>query len=169
MSGFTAFAAIVAITVLFGRRLIRLAAKVPIRGSIPGPPDGRAPRFTLFHGARILLSAESSGGNSMSTRTARDRSRSRIGAFVFVVLAAVMIASPSSDGRAGTSTYSIDLHRIGAGGGSLRNACYRLSGSVGQPAPGYSSGATLSVDAGFWPAVAIDQPDQLFFSGFEGC
>lgn len=80
------------------------------------------------------------------------------------------MASSSPDGRAGTpSGYRIDVHRIGSGSGTLRNACYRLQGSVGQPAPGYSSGATLSVNAGFWPAVATDHPDQLFFSGFEGC
>lgn len=105
----------------------------------------------------------------MNIQSARDRSRSRSGTFVLVALATALIASPSSDGRAVASTYSIDIHRISAGGGSLRNACYRLSGSVGQPAPGYSSAATFSVNAGFWPAVAVDRPDQLFFSGFEGC
>lgn len=105
----------------------------------------------------------------MNIRTARGRNRSRIGVFVLVALATALIASPSSDSRAGTSTYRIDIHRISAGGAALRNACYRLSGSVGQPAPGYSSGATLSVNAGFWPAVAVDRPDQLFFSGFQGC
>ncbi|MBN8742377.1 MAG: hypothetical protein BGP24_01885 [Lysobacterales bacterium 69-70] len=105
----------------------------------------------------------------MNTRTARDRSRSRTGAFVLVALAAALTVSPSSDSRAGTATYRIDIHRISAGGGSLHNACYRLDGSVGQPAPGYSNGATLSVNAGFWPAVAVDRPDQLFFSGFQGC
>jgi len=107
----------------------------------------------------------------MNTRTALGRSRSRTGAFALVAIATALIASPSSAGRADTSTsaYSIDIHRIGTGGASMRNACYRLSGSVGQPAPGYSSGATLSVNAGLWPAVAVDRPDQLLFSSFEGC
>lgn len=112
----------------------------------------------------------------MNIRITRDQSRSRAGAFALVALATALIASPSSDGRAGTSastststsTYSIDIHRIGTGG-SARNACYRLSGSVGQPAPGYSGGATLSVNAGFWPAVAVERPDQMFFNSFEEC
>ena len=105
----------------------------------------------------------------MNIRNARDRFRPRTGAFVLAVLAAALTVSPASDSRAGTTPYRSDIHRISAGGGSLRNACDRLSGSVGQPAPGYSSGATLSVNAGFWPAVAVDRPDQLFFSGFQGC
>jgi hypothetical protein len=105
----------------------------------------------------------------MNTRTTRGRSRSRAGVVALVILATALIASPSSAGRAGTSNYSIDIHHIGAGGAALRNSCYRLAGSVGQPAPGYSSGATLSVNAGFWPAVAVDRPDQMFFNSFEGC
>jgi len=105
----------------------------------------------------------------MTHHRARDRSRSRTGAFALAALATALIVLPSSSGLAGASTYSIDIHRISAGGGSLRNACYRLSGSVGQPAPGYSSGTTYSVNAGLWPAVAVDRPDQLFFSGLESC
>jgi hypothetical protein len=105
----------------------------------------------------------------MTIHNDRDRSRSRSGAFALVALATALIVSPSSVGHAGTSTYSIDIHRFSAGGGSLRNDCYRLSGTVGQAAPGYSSGATYSVNAGFWPAVAVESPDQLFFSGFQGC
>lgn len=106
----------------------------------------------------------------MKIHGSRGRFRSRWGAFAPVALAAALVVAPSSAGLAGTpSTYSIDIHRISTGGGSLRNACYRLSGSVGQPAPGYSSAATYSVNAGFWPAVAVERPDQLFFSGLEGC
>lgn len=105
----------------------------------------------------------------MNVQSPRGRSRSRSSAFALFVFAAVLTVAPSSAGLAGSSTYSIDIHRISAGGGSLRNACYRLSGSVGQPAPGYSSATTYSVNAGFWPAVAVERPDQLFFSGLEGC
>ncbi len=128
-----------------------------------GRPDSRYLTVTVYS------PPPNPQGESMNIRTARGRSRSRIGAVVLAALAAALTVSPSSDSRAGTSTYSIDIHRISAGGGSLRNACYRLSGSVGQPAPGYSGGTTLSVNAGFWPAVAVDRPDQLFFSGFQGC
>lgn len=105
----------------------------------------------------------------MKIHSERGRSRSRIGALAIGALATALAFAPSSAGLAGSSTYSIDIHRISAGGGSLRNACYRLSGSVGQPAPGYSGATTYSVNAGFWPAVAVARPDQLFFSGLEGC
>lgn len=105
----------------------------------------------------------------MTIQTAHGRSRPRMGAYALVALATALIVSPSSVGSAGPSTYSIDIHRISTGGGSMRNACYRMSGSIGQPAPGYSSSATFSVNAGFWPAVAADQSDQLFFSSFQGC
>lgn len=105
----------------------------------------------------------------MENRTSRRRARLRVPALVLAALAA-LIATPSPDSRAGTiPTYRIDFHRLSAGSGSLRNACYRLVGSVGQPAPGYSSGPTYAVVAGFMPAAIVDRPDQLFFSGFEGC
>jgi hypothetical protein len=86
-----------------------------------------------------------------------------------LAFAIALFASPSSETRAGTPTYHIDFHRISAGGGLLRNSCYRLDGSIGQPAPGYSSGPTMTLVAGFQPAGIVDRPDQLFFSGFEGC
>jgi hypothetical protein len=99
------------------------------------------------------------------------RRRARIGMPALALSSALaLVMSPSSDTRAGTTpTYSIDFHRVSAGGGSLRNSCFRLDGSIGQPAPGYSSGPTLTLVAGFQPAGIIDRPDQLFFSGFEGC
>jgi hypothetical protein len=106
----------------------------------------------------------------MDNHTSRKRVRLRMPALVLVACATVLMASPSSDSHAGTTpTYRIDFHRISAGGGSSRNACYRLDGSVGQPAPGYSSGPTFTVVAGFMPAAIVDRPDSLFFSGFEGC
>lgn len=105
----------------------------------------------------------------MENRPSRRRDRLRVFALALAALTA-LIAAPSRESRAGTTpTYSIDFHRISAGGGSLRNACYRLVGSVGQPAPGYSSGPTYTVVAGFMPVAIVERPDQLFFSGFEGC
>jgi hypothetical protein len=105
----------------------------------------------------------------MENCTSRRRARLRAPVLALAALAA-LLAAPSPDSRAGTTpTYRIDFHRVSAGGGSLRNACYRLVGSVGQPAPGYSSGPTYAVVAGFMPAAIVDRPDQLFFSGFEGC
>jgi hypothetical protein len=68
-----------------------------------------------------------------------------------------------------TPTYSIDFYVISSGGSSLKNSCFRLSGTIGQPAPGYSSGAIFSLIAGYWqPAVAVAS-DEIFYNGFEGC
>ncbi len=84
---------------------------------------------------------------------------------------ALTFAVPWSDLSAGTTpTYSIDFHYIGAAGGTVRGNCVRLSGTLGQTAPGYSSGSTNSVVAGFWLAAPREGQDQMFFNGFEkGC
>lgn len=105
--------------------------------------------------------------------TNRFRARSRAG-WAMPALAALTMAAvtalPWSDGHAGTTpTYSIDFHRISSGGSALRSHCYRLAGSVGQAAPGYSSGSTISIVGGFWLAAPIEDQDQMFFNGFEGC
>lgn len=70
-------------------------------------------------------------------------------------------------------TYSVDFHAISVGGAPVGNSCFHLSGTLAQPAPGYSvtsSGApTYSVYAGFWAAKAATGPDDVFFAGFEAC
>ena len=72
--------------------------------------------------------------------------------------------------RAGTPpTYSIDFFAISAGGNTLRGNCYRLSGTVGQPAPGYSSGSIESLIAGYWQPAPTAATDEIFFNGFQGC
>jgi hypothetical protein len=100
------------------------------------------------------------------------RTRRRI-ALALPVLAAAALATIAlrwSDTHAGTvPAYSINFHTISSGGASLRNSCFRLSGTVGQPAPGYSSGTSDYVIAGFWPAAPTTGLDEIFFNGFEGC
>ena len=98
--------------------------------------------------------------------------RLRVGSTVPVLLALASMAAitaMSSDTRAGTPPiYSINFHTISAGGGALRGNCFRLSGTVGQTAPGYSSGSIYSLIAGFW-APPIQASDEIFFNGFQGC
>jgi len=99
--------------------------------------------------------------------------RMRVGPAVASAIALVML-TPVSTGRAGVFIpYSIDFHTISSGGSSLRNSCFRLTGTVGQAAPGYSSttsGAPLySVYAGFWSAAPVATSDEIFFTGFEDC
>jgi hypothetical protein len=85
-----------------------------------------------------------------------------------------IIAFRAPDVRADVlPTYSIDVHVITAGGTALRDSCFHLSGTLAQPAPGYSasnSGAPMySVYAGFWSAMVAMSPDAVFFTGFEEC
>jgi hypothetical protein len=101
------------------------------------------------------------------------RTRLRI-RLVLPVLAAMtataVTATRWSDTHAGTiPPYSINFHTISSGGSSLRNSCFLLSGTVGQTAPGYSSGTTEYVIAGFWPAAPTTGLDVIFFNGFERC
>jgi len=85
------------------------------------------------------------------------------------------IATGSLDSRAGVllPSYSIDFHTISAGGNTLRNNCFSLSGTVGQAAPGYSTTTsgmpTYSVYAGFWSAAPLTGLDEIFFTGFQEC
>ena len=75
-----------------------------------------------------------------------------------------------SDARAGTApTYSITFYAISTGGNTLRGSCYGLSGTLGQAAPGYSSGSIESLIAGYWQPAPIVATDEIFFNGFEGC
>src|SRR5512141_125477 len=88
-------------------------------------------------------------------------------------LAMMVLASTAalrwSDARAGTPTYSIDFYVMGNGGHTLQGNCFRLSGTVGQPAPGYSSGSIESLIAGYWQPAPIVAVDEIFFNGFQGC
>jgi hypothetical protein len=101
------------------------------------------------------------------------RTRLRVGLALPVLAAAALttaIAMRWSDTHAGTvPVYSINFHTISSGGGSLRNSCFHLTGTVGQPAPGYSSGTSDYVIAGFWPAAPTTGLDDIFFNGFQGC
>jgi hypothetical protein len=79
------------------------------------------------------------------------------------------IAALPADSRADASTYSIDFHTISAGGNALRGNCYRLSGTVAQVAPGYSSEGIYSLIAGYWQPALTSATDEIFFNGFEVC
>ena len=92
-----------------------------------------------------------------------------------LLLAAALVcvsAVPWSDTRAQSSPPAIDFHLISSGGGKLlRNSCFHLNGTIGQPAPGYSSATTppVSVNAGFQAAAPTTNRDEIFFNGFEEC
>jgi hypothetical protein len=89
-----------------------------------------------------------------------------------VVAMALMCATalhwPDARGAA-NPTYRIDFHVIGAGGHLLLGTCFRLSGTVGQPAPGYSSGSIYALIAGYWVKTDAADSDEIFYNGFEDC
>lgn len=87
------------------------------------------------------------------------------------LLAAALVcvaAAPWSDTQAQASAPSVDLHLLDSGGKKLTNPCFRLTGTIGQAAPGYSSSATYSINAGFLAATPTSH-DEIFFNGFEVC
>ena len=96
-----------------------------------------------------------------------------------LLLAAALVcvtAVPWSDTQAQTASLSIKFHVIDAAHKqTLRSSCFHLNGSIGQPAPGYSSAPgnvsepPVSVNAGFQAAAPTKNRDEIFFNGFEEC
>jgi hypothetical protein len=101
----------------------------------------------------------------------RARLRAKFGVPVLTATAlACVVSVPWSDTNAQpTPPPSINIHLISSGASQMRSNCFRVSGTIGQAAPGYSSGGGYSVLAGYWPAVSTIQADEIFSNGFEGC
>jgi hypothetical protein len=91
------------------------------------------------------------------------------GSALLAAILACIAAIPWSDTQAQSSAMSIDPQVVDSGGKTLGNSCYRLSGAVGQPVPGYSSSGTYSISAGFVAVTPTTTRDEIFFNGFEGC
>jgi hypothetical protein len=109
----------------------------------------------------------------MKKRHLRTHSRVRIGLPVLIAITVVGVcALPWSDSRAQATLATppaINFHIISAGGKALHNSCFRLAGTLGQAAPGYLSGISDSLIAGFWSAAPTTGLDEIYFNGFEDC
>lgn len=81
---------------------------------------------------------------------------------------ALALASTYASAQA-QPTYSINFYAISTGAMTLTNRCFRLSGAIGEPAPGYSSDLVYSLYAGFWATAIARGADEIFFAGFEEC
>lgn len=83
-----------------------------------------------------------------------------------LLLAATLTRAASAPAAEG---YVIERHAIHAGGTSRASGGdYELSGTAGQPAPGPSSGAGYTLEAGFlWP-LQVAPSEGVFGDGFEG-
>lgn len=99
----------------------------------------------------------------------RRRARASVRLLAAAFLVAGVCAMPHSDVRAQASPPAIAFHFIGAGEHSRSNFCYRLSASVAQAAPGYSSGSSNFIIAGFQAVSQTVIQDEIFFNGFEDC
>jgi hypothetical protein len=53
--------------------------------------------------------------------------------------------------------YSIDWYSIGGGGGTSTGGVYSVSGTIGRPALGKSTGGNYSLESGFWSIVTVLQ------------
>ena len=85
-----------------------------------------------------------------------------------VLLPALATAWPQS--LFADSGFALDAQLVDAGSAmTIGNSCSRLAASIGQPAPGSSSGGGFVLDAGFWAIASTGGDDTLFFDGFEGC
>ena len=93
------------------------------------------------------------------------------GLAVLAVTLLSALATPGSAVRAAVrATNAINFRAISSGGHAMHNRCYRLSGTLGQVAPGYSSGVNASAMAGFGgAAMPSSMTDEIFFDTLEGC
>jgi len=94
------------------------------------------------------------------------------GGLLLAAAVACLTAIPWSDSQAQVAGLSADFHLIDSGSKALHNSCFHLAGSLGQPAPGYSSSSgspSYSVSAGIWAATTTTHRDEIFFNGFEAC
>jgi hypothetical protein len=87
-----------------------------------------------------------------------------------ICAASLLSAGLASDTRAqATPQFSIDWYVVSPGGSQMRNSCFVVNGTTGQPTPGYSSGGAYALLSGFWSVAPITGTDQIFFNSFEGC
>lgn len=85
-----------------------------------------------------------------------------------IVLALLFAFAGGASNAQAPPAYAIDFHVISAGTATLSNTCVRLSGTLAEPAPGYSSSPGYALYAGFH-AAASAAADEIFFAGFEAC
>jgi hypothetical protein len=54
-------------------------------------------------------------------------------------------------------SYSVDWYSIDGGGGTSTGGVYAVTGTIGQPDAGHTSGGNYSLDGGFWGIIAAVQ------------
>ena len=72
-------------------------------------------------------------------------------------LAVVMLVLLAWTTSVKAQAFKIDWFTVDGGGGSSSAGIYALSGAIGQPDAGMSSGGTFAVQGGFWGLQAVVQ------------
>ena len=88
--------------------------------------------------------------------------------FLILLLTSLMLAGLAFNARA--QSYSIDWFTIDGGGGTSTGGVYSVSGTIGQPDAGVSSGGNYSLIGGFWGTIiAVQQTNGpvLFIQNFQ--
>ena len=80
----------------------------------------------------------------------------------------LLAADPTPDAVA-QAGYGIGFYAFSTGGNVIGNSCYRIKGTLGQTAPGYSSGNIYALIAGYWQFTPPASPEEIFYNGFEDC
>jgi hypothetical protein len=75
-------------------------------------------------------------------------------AFSIACLAGLLLPPATSLAQ----SYSIDWFTVDGGGGTSAGGIYSVSGTIGQPDAGHSSGGNFTLDGGFWGITAAAQP-----------
>ena len=60
--------------------------------------------------------------------------------------------------------FSMDLFKIGGGGGTSTGGTFTVAGTMGQPDAGEASGGPFSLMGGFWPVTETQLPDSPLLS-----
>jgi hypothetical protein len=132
--------------------------------------SGREPDFGLESETRAAAKTACGLYKRLGVHMSNISRRPASGGLLLAATLVCVSAVPWSDTRAQSASPSIDFHVIDAGHSkTLRSSCFHLSGSIGQPAPGYSSATGFSVNAGFQAAAPTKNRDEIFFNGFEEC
>ena len=89
-------------------------------------------------------------------------------------VAALLATLASATPRLLAQTYSVNSGSISAVSGvRIQNPCFHLTGEIGRPALGFSSTSPVdpaySAYSGFWTVALAQNPDEIFFSGYEAC
>lgn len=117
------------------------------------------------------MDGEPRGGDSVKMRRTRDKGgRSAFPARFspgLATAAAILAFSIAGTGLAAETRLQQQV--VAGGGGHAASATYTLGGTLGQPAAGPASSATVALEAGFWttPLEVIVEPDGGFYDWME--